>query len=611
MHCRDGRPVDRILPLPAGLKPPYYVQMQMAVDPAGVLWVFVPHDNFFFLQNGEWKRFKTPSELSKMEASTVSNDSQGLIWIGYHEGLIARFDGTVIRTYSATDGLDVGAVRALYGVGQHLWIGGASGLMYFDGSNRFLPVTPVDSEAFGGVSGVVETADGALWLSEFRGIIRIPAPEIQRILKDPSYRVQYRLFDSFDGLPGGIQETKAYPTAIQGTDGRLWFATTGGLVWVNPANISQNMTPAPVTIQTVVADSQKYAPTEDLRLPARTKSLQIDYAALSLSVPERNSFKYRLEGVDQDWQDVGARREAFYTNLGPGSYRFRVIASNNDGVWNQTGAALNLVIAPAFYQTWWFQLFCLALAGGTLWLFYLYRLKVATAQIQYRLGARMEERERIARELHDTLLQGFQGLMLRFQAVMKTLPENESAHQMMEKALDRADEVLSEGRERVRELRAEDMTGDDLPNYLIRWGEELAQDHATLFSLSTVGEPAPLDPTVCGESYRIGREAVSNAFQHSGASRIEVEVTYADASVRLTVRDDGSGMDQKTLDSGRTGHWGLIGMRERAQKIGAKLSIWSHPGAGTEMELWIPASVAYLNIRKKAHWANIKRVIKR
>jgi signal transduction histidine kinase len=351
--------------------------------------------------------------------------------------------------------------------------------------------------------------------------------------------------------------------------------------------------PPPVHVEEIFADRKRYPAQDGVRLPQLTRDLVIDYTALSFVIPQKVRFRYKLDGHDVEWQEPGTRRQAFYNDLAPGNYRFRVIACNNDGLWNEAGAALDFVIPPAFYQTWWFRVFCGVVAAGALWLLYLYRLKQATAKVHERLEGRSEERERIARELHDTLLQGFQGLMLRFQAVIKTLPEHEPAHQMMEKVLDRADQVLLEGRQQVRELRTEGTTGDDLPRKLTLCGEELAQDHASLFTLSVVGVPRVLDQAVCNDAYRIGREALINAFQHSRSEKIEVEVTYDRAGVRLTVRDDGTGLDQATLDRGREGHWGLAGMRERAQKIGAQLNIWSRLGAGTEVELAIPANVAY------------------
>lgn len=237
---------------------------------------------------------------------------------------------------------------------------------------------------------------------------------------------------------------------------------------------------------------------------------------------------------------------------------------------------------------------------------YLLRLKQATDRVQQRLGARLEERERIARDLHDTLLQGFQGLVLRFQAVMKNLPEHEPAHLMMEQVLERADGVLLEGRQRVRDLREEGLTGEELSQALARFGEELSQDHSSRFSLSVLGTPQPLDPVVFNEAARIAREALANAFLHSRASRIEAELTYTRSHVCLRIRDNGTGIDSGVLNDGKAGHWGLSGMRERAHKILAQLKIWSHAGAGTEVELTIPAKIAYPGTRGKSLWSRLR-----
>ena len=329
-----------------------------------------------------------------------------------------------------------------------------------------------------------------------------------------------------------------------------------------------------------------------LNLPRLTRDLEIDYTALSFVAPQKVQFRYQLDGNDKDWQDAGTRRQAFYTDLKPGSYRFHVVACNNDGVWNESGAEVSFFIVPAFYQTFWFHLLCVIAAGSTIWIFYLVHLKRVTGRIQEQLATRLEERERIARELHDTLLQGFHGLMLRFQSVLKNIPAQAPARQMMESALDHADEVLLEGRQRVHDLREADMAGNSFSENLVRWGEELAHVGPTPFSVAIVGTPRPLDPTVSSEVYQIGREALTNAFAHAFAKKIEMEITYDWAKVRLIVRDDGAGMDSEILTRGRSGHWGLSGMRERAQRIGAHLSIWSHSGAGTEIDLSIPSKVA-------------------
>jgi signal transduction histidine kinase len=392
-------------------------------------------------------------------------------------------------------------------------------------------------------------------------------------------------------------------------DGKLWFANGTVLQQIDPLHLSRNPVLPPVHIEEIVADRKEYQIQKDLPLPALTRELQISYTALSFVVPQRVQFRYRLEGWENEWQDAGTRRQAFYTNLRPGTYRFHVIACNDDGLWNDVGDVISFTIAPAYYQTRWFEFLCAAVLAVALWVIYLFRLKHATSQIQERLGARMEERERIARELHDTLLQGFQGLMLRFQAVMKTLPAEAPARTMMEQVLDRADEVLLEGRQSVKDLREEGRSDAELSEALRHCGEELAGNYTSLFSVTIVGQPKWLSPVVFKESYRIAREALINAFQHSQAQKIEAEVTYLETELSIRVRDDGIGIDPDTITKGRAGHWGLSGMRERAQKIAGKLEVWSQVGAGTEVELTIPSRIAYLQSVKQSLWQRIKAAL--
>jgi signal transduction histidine kinase len=343
-------------------------------------------------------------------------------------------------------------------------------------------------------------------------------------------------------------------------------------------------------------------------LPAHTTTLQIAYTAPNLSIPERVRFRYKLDGQEKNWNDAGRRREAFYTNLGPGHYSFHVIACNDDGVWNETGTTWNFFIAPAWYQTLWFKMLLGLAAIGLSWMLYSLRLRQATAQIQARLGERLEERERIARELHDTLIQSVDGLMLRIQTALSESDPNRS-RLMIEKALDSADEVMLEGRQRVHALRAEATTVNELSEALASYGRDLAEDHPAEFSVALVGSPKLINPFVRDEAYRIGREALGNAFQHAGATKVEVEVTYDHAMVHMRVRDNGRGIDEYTLNGGRPGHWGLRGMRERANVIGGKLVLWSRLGVGTEIDLEIPADVAYKKVLGglRSHW--IKRLM--
>jgi signal transduction histidine kinase len=331
-----------------------------------------------------------------------------------------------------------------------------------------------------------------------------------------------------------------------------------------------------------------------LELPARTKNLQIAYAGLSLSIPERVQFRYRLKGLNEEWQKVGTRRTAYFTSLPPGSYDFQVIASNDSGVWNEVGAALPIRIIPAWYQTWWFYSLCAILSAGALAALYQLRVAQDRAQTRRLLEARLSEREQIARELHDTLLQEVQGLIWRFQAATNSIPPDQPARQMMEQSLDRADKVLEESRDRVKDLRPIASEVADLTPAIAAEGEQLAQHHAAKFRVSVQGTPRELHPIVRDEGFLIAREALTNAFRHSDAKEIEVEVTYDDADFKLRVRDDGTGISASMLEAGgKPGHFGLIGMRERAKKLGGKLEIWSKPDAGTEVDLCVPAQAAY------------------
>jgi signal transduction histidine kinase len=337
-----------------------------------------------------------------------------------------------------------------------------------------------------------------------------------------------------------------------------------------------------------------------LALPPLTRDLQIDYTALSLTAPEKMRFRYRLEGHDRAWREVGTRRQAFYTDLPPGDYRFNVIASNNDGVWNEQGASLDLSIAPTFYQTQWFAGLCIALAAATLWLLLWLRGKQIETRMRVRLEERVLERERIARDLHDTFLQSVQGLVLRFHAVLGRLPQESVAGRMLEQALGRADEVINEGRDRVYNLRQSAQASIDLPQALTAAAEELAETSDTKFRVLIEGTPRPLHPVVREEAYRIGVEALSNAFRHAAARNIEVLVEYGRKSLGLRVVDDGRGYDVAVLeDLVAQGHFGLAGLRERAHRIRAQLEVSSRAGAGSAVELRVPASIAYATGRGK------------
>ena len=367
----------------------------------------------------------------------------------------------------------------------------------------------------------------------------------------------------------------------------------------------------PVHIEQIIADHKSYwqnlpgHAVSHLRLPARVRDLTIDYAALSLAAPEKIHFKYKLEGQDSDWREVVNDREVQYSNLRPGTYRFRVVASNNSGVWNDQGDTLEFSIAPAYYQTIWFRTLCAIAFAGLLWAAYQWRVRQLQHQFDITLEARVSERTRIARDLHDTLLQSFHGLLLRFQTVSLLLPERPTeAKEKLDSAIEQAAGAITEGRDAVQGLRASTVERNDLALAIRTLGEELengsSNHRPAAFRVAVEGQARDLHPILRDEIYKIAAEALRNAFHHAQAKQVEVEIRYGD-EFRLRVRDDGKGMDAAVLSShGLEGHYGLRGMRERATLIKGKLAVWSEVNAGTEVELRVPASTAYTTDRKRS-----------
>lgn len=322
-----------------------------------------------------------------------------------------------------------------------------------------------------------------------------------------------------------------------------------------------------------------------------------------------------MEEVDKDWQDAGTRREAFYTRLGPGGYHFRVVACNNDGVWNETGASLDFSIAPAYYQTTWFRALYVAAFVAMLWALYELRLRALQRQFNLGLAERLKERTRIARELHDTLLQNLHGLLFRFQAARNMLPRRtEEAMEALDGAISRTEQAITESQDAITDIRPGTATESDLGELVRGAGKELetaANGDGTppSFSVIVEGERKALSPILQAEVYRIAHELLRNSFRHACARHVEAEVRYSDDELRVRIRDDGKGMDPDVLKKGRRpGHWGLLSVKERAEQIGAHLDFWSEPGAGTEVQLTVPAAIAYKNSHDRPRFKFLRRV---
>ncbi|QJR12905.1 hypothetical protein DSM104443_03999 [Usitatibacter rugosus] len=580
----------------------------MAKDRAGALWVSIVRNGVFRLKDGAWKAYGGIASLPELTAISMATDAEGRVWFGYTEGRVAVVEGDRARVFAGKDRLPIGNVTAIHARRGRVWAGGDVGLALFDGT-RFRAMSSEVEGAFRNITGIIETADGDLWLNAAPGIIHITSAELRLAATEPAHRIRGEIFDAADGVQGTSARIRPLPSAVEGTDGRLWFATGVDIYSLDPTRIHRNLVPPQVSIQALVADGKSYALTEKATLPANPASIRIDYVGISLTMAEKVRYRYKLEGVDKDWQDVRGRQQAFYTNLAPGLHRFHVMASNNDGVWNETGGTLEFRIPPTFFQTGWFIALCVAASGLALWAVIRFRVRQVARQMRTRFNERMAERERIARELHDTLLQGTQGLVYSVQAAANHLPREEPVRAMLEKTIERATAAVSEGRDRIQDLRVPADAGRDLGDALAAVGQELARGLEIDFRTLVEGAPRPLGAATRQEAYQIGREALLNAFRHARAASIEVQLIYEEEGLRVRVRDDGVGVNLDAAQS--AGHWGMRGMRERAQKLGAQLDVWSREGAGTgtEIALRVPAAAAYVRRAPRSAWQSIRDLL--
>ena len=534
-------------------------------------------------------------------ASSLAPDPvRGGLWLGFFEGGLVHFkDGQVRASFGRKEGLGRGRVMGLQVDGDGtLWAATEGGLSHWK-DGQIVTLTSRNGLPCDAVHWSVEV-DSFFWLYTPCGLLRIARSEFERWMTASTQTVQFTVFDRSDGVRSRALLAGYTPRVSRSADGRIWFSDLESVSVIDPRHLVFNKVGPPVHIEQIIADGTTYNAGGGLRLPARVRDLTIGYTALSFAAPEKVRFRYKLEGQDPDWREVINDRKVQYSNLAPRSYRFRVTACNESGVWNEEGATLDFVVPPAWYQTNWFAAACVAIIVAMLWMLYQLRLRQVARQFNRTLDARVSERTRIARDLHDTLLQSFHGLLLRFHTVSRLLPGRPAeAKEKLDSAIEQAEEAILEGRDAVQGLRISTVQNNDLALAISTMGEELAV-HSThprvpKFRVEVQGETQELHPILRDEIYRIAVEALRNAFRHSQAQQIEVEIHYGDQQFRLRVRDDGRGFDPKVPASQPEGHYGLRGMRERAKIAGGKLKVWSEVGAGTEVELEILAGAVYAN----------------
>jgi signal transduction histidine kinase/ligand-binding sensor domain-containing protein len=581
-------------------------------DGHGKVWTLHNKEGVFcWSPNAPTRHISWSQFAQKIPRTMLPDREPGSLWLGFFNGgLVYLKDGKIVRSYGAADGLGGRVNHLRFGPNGGLWVSTEGGLSRIK-DGHIATMTPKNGLPCDEVHWSMEDEDHAAWLYMPCGLVRIARSELDTWINDPTHVLKTTVFDNSDGVRSvGIYGNYG-PRVTKSPDGRIWFVPGDGVSVIDPRHMPFNKLPPPVHIEQIVADHTVSSEERKLPLPARIHDLQIDYTALSFVAPEKVLFRYKLEGWDHDWQDVGTRRQAFYSNLAPRDYTFRVMACNNSGVWNEAGTSLNFFVAPAFYQTWWFRSVCVVAFLGLLIALYQLRVSQLSRLFNMRLEGRVAERTRIARELHDTLLQSFQGALLKFNAVTYMLVDRPEVQKTLESAIDQARQSITEGRDTVQGMRSSTLVGNDLARALGMLGEDLAGENsngkAPEFCVQVNGTTRDLAPIVRDEVCRIASEALRNAFQHAHARRIEVEIHYDRRRFRLRVRDDGKGIDPKVLDAGaRAGHYGLPGMHERAKLVGGKLAVWSELDSGTETELTIPASIAYAK-SVAARWPKVWR----
>jgi signal transduction histidine kinase/ligand-binding sensor domain-containing protein len=597
---RDGK-FSR-LPIPSVAEGGYIEAV--AKDRAGRLWIALRSkqgdEHIMRFQGGLWDDLSETGGLPKYRCRVMYGDQAGRMWLGFENGEVAVSQGGAFRVYSTRDGLPAEVVLVITAdVKGHIWVGGYGGLSGFE-NGHFSTITKQNGLPGNSVSGLVEDEDGSFWIAGALAIFRASGEELEKALASPSYRMQGESFDAGDGLRGPPRQREPFPTATRAVDGWLWFVTTEGIAGINPHEIPRNLVPPPVVIETVRSDDQDLVVSSGMQLHPNTRNLEFHFTALSFTDPTQVQFRYKLDGYDEAWRGPVSVREVRYTNLPPGSYTFRVLAGNNDGVWNKEGAHLDFSIEPAYYQTSWFRVLCIAAVLALLWAMYRVRLRVLqqrqllleqhhreiTALNERLVTAQEEERSRIAGELHDGVLQQLTVLSLLLGTAkrqgLSQLELKESITEVQKKLIG----VGTDIRQLSHDLHPPVLQESGLPGALAAYCEEFHKAHDILVSCDVDASIRELPGVAALCLYRIAQEALGNVAKHSRARKVDVQLTRVGGRVCLYVRDDGAGFvpDQ----AGGSGGLGLINMRERVRPLSGTLELESQPGRGTTVKVEVP-----------------------
>jgi ligand-binding sensor domain-containing protein/signal transduction histidine kinase len=553
-------------------------------DAEGSLWVGT-RGGLARLRDGVFKTYTTADGLPNDFVGTIYEDAAGRLWVGTLGGL-SKFAGGAFTNYTTKDGLSDNVVISIYGDREgRLWIGtnGAGLNLLEDG--KFKAFTTRDGLPNDSIYRILEDARGQLWMSCNKGIFRLSKGELEDFAAGRTHTLSPVIYGTADGMTTRECSGGGHPSAWEGADGRMWFSTIKGVAMIDPSSLASNTEPPPTVVEQVRVDGEPVAAAPGLELAPGKTRFDFYYAGLSFVAPEKVRYKYRLEGFDKTWVDGGDRRVAYYTNLGPGDYRFEVIASNNDGVWSSTPATFAFSLRPHFYRTVWFYALCAVALGLVAWQLYALRLR----QVRARFGAVLQERNRIAREIHDNLAQEILGISVQLEIVARLMSSStEAARMHLDRARALVRSSVAEARRYVWDLRSQSLEERDLPTALSEMTRRLTAESGVQTQFQVGGTFRPLPQQVENNLLRIGQEAVNNAVRHARARTITVSLNFDARSVRLSVGDDGVGFDRGSHGNGSGDHFGLTIMRERAEEMGGTVVVRSAPGEGSEVTVSVP-----------------------
>lgn len=575
---------------------------ECAFDQSGRFWLTASGSGLFWRDGSSWRKAEPLTDTDAFRPTQKWVDERARLWVFSDPDRLTMV-GVDIGSPTTLDLGALGRVRSLHPTTLGLLVSGRDGATLIGRTGRATLVGE-RAQSLRNASGLVQTAEGDTWLFRPSGMFRVRTADLQKAFDDPNFAFPERRFGFESGLPDA-PHAQTWRSMVIGGDGRIWLATLSGIAWLDPTSLQPNPDPPQVQVTSLTVGDTTVTDPGQLQFDRGTTDVAIGFSAISLSMPERVSVLYRLEGHDDDWVDSGSRREAFYTNLGPGDYRFRVIAANEDGVWNRVGDDLEFSIPPTFIQSTSFKILIFLALAGLGWAIYRFRVNQLAAAAEARFQVRTAERERIARELHDTLLQGLQGLMLRFQAVSNRLSSSDPIRSEIDTSLDRAEAVLAEGRSRVRDLRNDAASGDLATALIDALGDLDTLNENTRPGVDVLieGPPRGTTPLVNEEILRIADEAVRNALLHADADQVIVTLRFGQRSLELSVCDDGRGLPADVQQAGeRAGHFGLRGMRERAERIGGRMIVATRSGGGTDLRVSVPARSSYADSRTVRGW---------